>query len=1405
MQVQDIVRFNKEHCFNGAVQTEWFYDQTRVKEVAESYVFHGPKYFGVSGKDIDLSGHRLVDTASFTLNIARKLNDSKPDHNFIMTIAGYGAGKSHLAVSLGALFSGNLELRKTILHNLAIADKDIADEVEAISSKKNYILVLNGMNNFNLDAEILKTARLVLSDNNLSDDVLRELTRSYDIARQFVQNMFDLCRDKFEQRAGLSGLKRSGEQLKKYLLANVEADNNALSIISDVYSDLTGDSISWDRGLSAGDILSVLSQNLCGQDKPFNKILILFDEFGRYIEYTAANPAIAGEAALQQIFEAVQTANGKIIFTGFVQSELDAYLARIDKSSNIMRYVGRFKASENLYLSSNFETILANLLVKKDESLHEQIVGAALKKYERQHDFVKEALNRWDRSSSKKSVWTDNYLYKSVILKGCYPLHPITVWLLSNMNNWMQQRSAITFAAEMVERISKKDVSGNYIPYVYPINIIDSGIYEEMLNSEEKGLVQSQYCLLFRSILIKIGDKLSDNEKQALKAVLITKIGKFSFSRREAAINALRYCSNLREEYLIEAINHLENYHGVIAYDENANTFDLIAEANGFNEFRIAYSRYKLSAVQATINDCDENLLKELSLLSDVETSFGQTHHIASQEWKFRKVLVDTANVTESYLSTRIRELENDCSGNGYKGQLFFVYCSKAADRQIDMLSSIYRKLSLAKKPIVLLFLDDSEGEIIKALTIKEVINRFSRNDFERFEKHIRAQIKKQNKIIINKFNSLVQSRKIINEKGLQIYQGRINALCSQVFETLYTDTPPFMFDGFEKKTQAAARRYLADICMKISDRTLLNVQNYNAIPTEEKNRIRATLATGSETSWKVYSDNCTLIKPMNMAASKVFDVVEASLSADESLSIMQVFGQFLKPPYGMNINAIVLFAFYYMAYKDRNLLCYYEKDKLRPEHISDKIFKGLNLQEKEFRKIRLQINANADVDLVRELCDEIMECTLVEECAVYKKKLDDLLAQELLTPNDQLLVASARTRLDDGISYNNSIYDKCKKGEDILAEVKKAFGVQKFAKVFDYFIDTTKPLSNDLPFVYSKEFIRRMDALKTEAEILAKKWLSSAIQKFGCSEITKLSNYKHVCANIQKKFNEHGYNEYATELKNHVVDVEQSLLTKQKYQDQLVEIDKDIAMIKGATGGNYSTYNDYLEKMVGWEHFLKEQTDFTSNVLDQYLKKVLEMITFLQNTLQELSASCKDLLERIQSISNYAELLSVKEKLKVISDSEYPEDLADQVKTALFYIDQSENYVNTIPEKLDELREMLNGLNDTLYGPCIYFVRTSLKAAIDALENRQKNWVSRFISVTEGNIDKMTAIDCSNWMDRTGEIPSYLDSETVKRYSALYDLVNQRLHESRIEGVLVMYTRLNKDEQDEFRRRIGM
>ena len=754
-----------------------------------------------------------------------------------------------------------LPSRKILLitSNICNADKEIGTYIQSMNTRKNLVIVINGMNNFNLDAEFLRCARLVLEENGISDDIFKKLTKSYDIAKHFVEKTFEMLEQSFLRVANSVGIDLSGKQLKRYIINNLESDSKALSIVNKIYKDVNGDDLHWDRGISAGEILSILNKELCGNGKPFHKVLIFFDEFGRFIEYTAANPLIAGDASFQQIFEAVQNADGNIIFVGLIQKELKTYTLCIDKTSNFIRYIDRFKNSEEVYLSCNFETILANLIQKQDETAYDRIVKSAYTKYSRFHNSMYSALDRWDRNQFKKSVWSNNKLYEKTILEGCYPFHPITVWFLSNSTNMLQQRSAIAFASEMFDSIAQEEIKSAWLPYVYPIDIISSGLYYDLLSAEESGNSQSQYCMLYRDILTKYQDKLSENEQQVLKSILICNLCRFKFYDKDDAILAINYCSNLKPDDVEESLRSLEDMHGVVSFDDTHISFDLIAEANGYNEFKRVFNRYYVSTPKVTIDACDEGTKKLFNIDRSVETSFAQEHHISSNEWSFNKELIDISKIDEKYIKGLIRRENSDVSGLSSRGTLIYVYASDSS-QYINRIKSLFRQYELDKHPFVFLLLEDSTEEIIKALRMKAAINRFSTSDFQRFERFVNMLVKEKNKKLTSTFTKLVSNRQLLTSQGIANYQTRINILCTDKFNQLFSLAPPFAFDGFENKTITSAKKALANICIKLFDRSLMNIQSYQALTQAEINRIKSCISVGPKTSWELFDNTWSLL-----------------------------------------------------------------------------------------------------------------------------------------------------------------------------------------------------------------------------------------------------------------------------------------------------------------------------------------------------------------------------------------------------------------------------------------------------------------------------------------------------------------------------------------------------------------
>lgn len=1392
MKVRNIVEFNKENYFNGAIQTEWFYDPVRVEKIATSYVFHGPKYYGVSSRDIMRTSHTLIDTASFTKKIAHKLSGhGLDDNNFVMTIAGYGTGKSHLAVCLGALFCGNSELSERIIDNIASADEGIAEDLRNLQLKPNLIIALNGMNNFNLDAEVLKCARLSLHMNGISEDVLREITKAYDIARHFVERNYSVYEAEFLRFAGLRKLSISADRLKDYLIKHIEDNSSVLETINDVYRYVNGDAIQWERGISAGDILTVLQLELCGENKPFNKVLILFDEFGRYIEYAAANPLIAGEAALQQIFESVQGANGKIVFTGFIQNDLSAYLSRIEKTANIVRYVGRYENSEKLYLSSNFETILANLLSKDEDAGFSRAVESALNRYENFHKRMFDSLNRWDKSAQKKTVWTSYAMYKRTILTGCYPMHPFTTWLLSNTNNWMQQRSTIAFVAEMFDLVKEEEIEGTWLPYIYPIDIVDSNIYNEMLNSEEKGLVQSQYCMLYRDIILKVGNKLSDTELKILKSILILNICRFALFNKDDAITAIKYCSNVKEEDIKAALKSLENMYGVIAFDENAKTFDLIAEASGFNEFKRIFAKYRVGTV-ATIDDMDSDLLSEAQLSGIIETSFAQEHNISSTEWVFQKRLVDISEITSGFAVSLKNELNNNYSGEDPRGILVFAYCNGNRTSEIKRVSNIINEAHLEKQAIIVLLLDDAEGDIITALTVKKSIDKFSRSDYERFQKHIGSQIRAQNKKIIQAINKMMADRLEIRSDGIQKYEGRLNALCSARFNNLYTKTPPFLFDGFQNKTTTQAKKYLSNICIKLYDKTLMNIQSYQALTQDEKNRVKACLSVGPRTSWEVFDQDCVLGLPKNILIHELFDIIEGKISTEQPQSVIALMGAFTKPPYGLNLNALALLVFYYIAYQDKSLFCYFGKEKLSASHLSDKVFKGSKLQTTEFKKLSLQKNENVGLDPIVELCKVALKSKDITACSSLKLKLDQLIKQEGISESNQALVASTITRLDEGDRIRKAITESNSKANELIKEAKVKLRPSRFIKVFDYITDFSVPLSEEYDFECGSSLREQVEYIKRDADqILQQKYIKT-IANLTC-EITQLSQVKGIYRKVCDVLKQNGYDSFAAETEKRIGILEGELLAKQKYETALGELERDLAFSDGVSGFTYEKAIELQNKMHGWKNFIASVHDIPDSVILPLTARVDKLKGQIDERIIELKNNLEQALKMKKDATSILELLDAEKALLVHLQMGFDQNIENEIDDALAEIKRTKEFVESLPDSQDELAVIEQKVNDGMDE----VIKQEVHKKIESLKNQENNWLQNVIDAVN-SISTLSAQECVSWLENTEKLPVYLGRDARKKVSEIRCRVEERLHKCKVDGVVSMFNSLSDLEKQQ-------
>jgi hypothetical protein len=487
MRLADTVRFRKDLLFDGAVQLGWFEeDRELASKAAEHYVFHGPTYHGVDREDLSVTGHSLVDTATFTLDILEHISGQNPDEPFTMVIAGYGTGKSHLAITLACLLSApDSSVSDKILGNMSMADAKIgkqAKEIIKASDRPFLVIALNGMQDFDLSAEIIRQIVRILNKNGLDTTPLEDLRRRFRIAIHFTESFFSALKEEFADAFGkCCEMNEIIEELRCQ-------DEETFIKVSDIYQHKMGAPIRAVGLESLNDFIRVTKETYCGDGKPFAGIVIMFDEFGRYLEFSVQKPHVAGSGALQQLFECVQANADGVFLLCFIQYELKAYISRVapEMREDLNRYVTRYDAVRKVRLSTNLETLMANLLEKRDDKALEQYLAQTRENTRS----IQMLMKRWFPDMKNHALWMDENRFDRVICKGCWPFHPCSTWTLhklASIGKSLQQRSALSLLADAYR--SFEDMEFGSGATITPVDLCNQDMINEFLKLRCEGII----------------------------------------------------------------------------------------------------------------------------------------------------------------------------------------------------------------------------------------------------------------------------------------------------------------------------------------------------------------------------------------------------------------------------------------------------------------------------------------------------------------------------------------------------------------------------------------------------------------------------------------------------------------------------------------------------------------------------------------------------------------------------------------------------------------------------------------------------------------------------------------------------------------------------------------------------
>lgn len=898
-KIKDYIEFRADKLFNGAVDISWFTSDLEKNHLAsKAYIFHGPKYHAAKQDEFaSISSHKLIDSVSFVKKIVQTAEDKK---NFILAIAGYGTGKSHLGLTIANLLNRTKKSEQEILNALSCADRTLYSEIFdylASDTQPSLVITLNGMQNFALANEIIKQASFIISSHGYSTKPLEDLRPRFQNALNLLEVSNDEVKSKVLKATNLKSYKNLVDKLKS-------KDEDIYKIVSSVFSE-SGLLIQAISGESIREIFDLLASEYCGSGKPYKSVVILFDEFGKYLEFSAVKSHIAGSGALQDLFEGIQSNSDKVFFVGFIQYELNAYVQRVspEYKNELLRYITRYENAEKLYLSVNLETIIANLIEKKKETeLEEYFTNRTVKQ---ETKTILKKISQWFPQTNNYKTWCDEETFHTIIRKGCWPLNPFATWTmyyLASAGKYLQERSVLAMLGETFKNRENKSLDTIENTVITATDLWSESLENQLKTSEENGVLGN----IMHSYLTAIERNqniLSHSQTEILKAIVLASKLSLNCVDQDDGKQAIAELTGLNISVVEEDIELLREEFNIIEWDPVSKYFDILSDTISKTQFisflRQRKNRYDSSTVTKLFTNYAEELFGQLI---DLDCDYAELKDITTKEWSYKSSYTDLDYLMPCLKMSYDRWLKS-YGVDEPRGSAIFIYLPENQDIEsckkyaLNCINDFKKTIKTDICPLIIIFLYDSQKELYNSLVEYEILSKLTKEEEAKFGKLVELYREKTINQLKSTVINIIKERHYVTTLLQQEETRRLNTFYKEIFEEIYPEQISFPFDGF-----STVRGNAADDCHTLTLRLLSGNFDYNQIissPPKTKNRAVRVLAK----CWDIFSVSGDVSrKPGNKIISKIFTTWDDLLDKKQPLSIQEMITTLILPPYGANI-----------------------------------------------------------------------------------------------------------------------------------------------------------------------------------------------------------------------------------------------------------------------------------------------------------------------------------------------------------------------------------------------------------------------------------------------------------------------------------------------------------------------
>jgi hypothetical protein len=345
-------------------------------------------------------------------------------------VGAYGKGKSHaILVLLNLLSRKDKKPFKRFLNQLKVYKPELYEYVNEYikSSKKLLPVVIQGSN------DSMTQSFLAALDSALKEADLENIMPE----THFQAALKTIARWKTEYPATFEKFTKTIDlPVKEFCESLKEFDVNTYNAFTQIYPNLTaGSEFNPLLGFDVVELYSKVTDALC--EHGYSGIYVVYDEFSKYLEANITRASVSDIKMLQDFAEKCGRSKEKQMhLLLIVHKDIANYIDKLPKQK-VDGWKGVSERFVHIEMQNNFSQVyeLMATVLQKDDEYFEHF-------YEQHEDDFKALKNSQIFTDIFSELSQDRL---STVLYGCYPLHPVTAFILPRLSELVAQNERTLF------------------------------------------------------------------------------------------------------------------------------------------------------------------------------------------------------------------------------------------------------------------------------------------------------------------------------------------------------------------------------------------------------------------------------------------------------------------------------------------------------------------------------------------------------------------------------------------------------------------------------------------------------------------------------------------------------------------------------------------------------------------------------------------------------------------------------------------------------------------------------------------------------------------------------------------------------------------------------------------------